>query len=309
MKKKENLKKKADYIPGHWFLLNMKNLYYKKKKYFEKNKKNKIIKFLSIIKYREITSNEQDPQDQNNNMTNNQLDNLNNNSIKPPLNSINTNNINTINIDKSFQQEAEFYFKPNDNSKLITVYQPKSCKTHYKKNDFYCKDCNKFCCLECLGNSNGNNFHKYHKIHLLDEIIVKSEEDSSALEQRINNLIKIIDNEIQLKRTELQKLKGENKVKVDKIKKLFEDKNSYIKQEEIKRAKTLAALVNEILRIMNDYNRRKNYLNFLCEKKSMDSYLTNYFIFKNVFETETKKNLMVLVRKVTDLLLSSKKTK
>ena len=299
-KKKEELKKKADYIPGHWFLLNMNNLYFKKKKFYEKNKKNKIIKFLSIIKYREISSNEQDPQDPNN--INNNIDTTNNNSIRPPPNSLNPSiNPDVINVDKRFQQEAEFYFKPNDNSKIITIYQPKSCKTHYKKNDFYCKDCKTFCCLECLVNTNGKNLHKNHKIHLLDEIISKSEEDSGALEERIKNLVKIIDNEIQLKRTELQKLKNENKEKVEKIKKLFEEKNSFIKQEEIKRARTLAALVNEILRIMNDYNRRVHYLRLLFEKGSMNNYLTNYYIFKKVFENETKKNLMVLVRKVTDI--------
>ena len=155
--------------------------------------------------------------------------------------------------------------------------------------------------MECLVNTNGKNLHKNHKIHLLDEIISKSEEDSGALEERIKNLVKIIDNEIQLKRTELQKLKNENKEKVEKIKKLFEEKNSFIKQEEIKRARTLAALVNEILRIMNDYNRRVHYLRLLFEKGSMNNYLTNYYIFKKVFENETKKNLMVLVRKVTDI--------
>lgn len=113
--------------------------------------------------------------------------------------------------------------------------------------------------------------------------------------------MKIIDSEILLKRNELQKLKNENKVNVEKIKKLYEEKNSNIKQEEIKRAKTLAALVNEILRIRNEYTRRINYLRFLFDKGSMNNYLTNYYIFKKVFETETKKNLMVLVRKVTDI--------
>ncbi len=300
-KKKNELKKKADYIPGHWFLVNMNNLYYKKKNIFDKSKKNKLIKFLSVIKYKEITTNEQDLQDPNNNLNNNQLDPQNNNN-KPPLypqNQINESN--NIETDMRFQQPHEFCFKPNDNSKLITIYQPKSCTIHYKKNDFWCKNCNKFCCLECFVGNNEINIHKNHKIHLLDEIINKSEEDSYALEERIKNLVKIIDNEIQLKRVELQKLKNENKVKVDKIKKLFEDKNTYIKQEEIKRAKALAALVNEILRVMNDYNRRINYLKLLFEKGSMINYLKNYYIFKKVFEVETKKNLMVLVRKVTDI--------
>ena len=300
-KKKENLKEKVDYIPGHWFLLNMNNFYYRKKDCLEKHKKIKLVKFLSVIKYKEILNSEPDPQDPNN-LNNNNLDN--NNSMKPPQNKnqIN-NNINSLNIevDKRYQQEAEFCFKANENSKLITVYQPKSCKLHFKKNDFYCKDCNKFCCLECFVNTTGPNLHKNHKIHLLDEVIGKSEEDSGALEERIKNLIKIIDNEIQLKRNELQKLRNENKTKVEKIKKLFEDKNSFIKQEEIKRAKTLAALVNEILRIMNDYNRRINYLKLLFEKGSMNQYLTNYYIFKKVFENETKKNLLVLARKVTDV--------
>ena len=305
-KKKEDLKKKADYIPGHWFLLNMNNLYFKKKNTYDKSKKNKIIKFLSVIKFKEIT-NEQDPQDPNN-LQNNPLDPLNNINLTRSIvnqqqitqNKNNESNQIKIDVDMRFQQEREFCFRANENSKLITVYQPKSCKIHFKKNDFWCKDCNKFCCLECFVSENGKNTHKNHKIHLLDEVINKSDEDSNALEERIKNLIKIIDNEIQMKRNELQKLKNENKLKVEKIKKLYEEKNSYIKQEEIKRAKSLAALVNEILRIMNDYNRRINYLKLLFEKGSMNNYLTNYYIFKKVFETETKKNLMVLVRKVTD---------
>ena len=41
-------------------------------------------------------------------------------------------------------------------------------------------------------------------------------------------------------------------------------------------------------------------MKLLFEKGSMNNYLTNYYICKKVFETETKKNLMVLVRKVTD---------
>ena len=309
-KKKEDLKKKADYIPGHWFLVNMNNIYYEKKNVYDKNKKNKIIKFLSVIKYREITTNEQDPQDPNNPNPESQ-----NNLTKSIINSQmtqNQNNINPINIDVDmrFQQEREFCFRANENSKLITIYQPKSCKIHNKKNDFWCKNCNKFCCLECFVSENGTNEHKNHKIHLLDEITNKLDEDSFALEERFKNLLKIIDSEILLKRNELQKLKNENKVNVEKIKKLYEEKNSNIKQEEIKRAKTLAALVNEILRIRNEYTRRINYLRFLFDKGSMNNYLTNYYIFKKVFETETKKNLMVLVRKVTDIYnyYTSKKT-
>lgn len=306
LKKKEELKKKADYIPGHWFLINMNNLAFKKKNVMDKSKKNKIIKFLSIIKYKEIASNEQDQQDPNN-INNNMTDNQNNIANKPPPNMVNQ-NINKINIkvDQRFQQKAEFYFKANDNSKLITVYQPKSCKIHFKKNDFYCKDCKLFCCLECFASKNENNAHRNHKVHLLDEIINKSEEDSFALEERIKNLVKIIDNEIQLKRNELQKLKNENKVKVEKIKKLYEDKNTYIRQEEIKRAKVVAALVNEILRVRNEYQRRINYLHLLFDKGSMHNYLTNYYIFKNVFEIETKKNLEVLLRKVNDIYSKTK---
>lgn len=300
-KKKDDQKKKADYIPGHWFLINMNNIYFEKKNVYDKNKKNKIIKFLSVIKYREITTSEQDAQDPNNpniDQTNNYTKSIINSQMAQNQN--NNNSIN-IDVDMRFQQEREFCFRANENSKLITVYQPKSCKIHTKKNDFWCKDCNKFCCLECFVSENGTNEHKNHKIHLIDEIINKLDEDSYALEERFKSLLKIIDSEIILKRNELQKLKNENKLNVEKIKKLYEDKNSNIKQEEIKRAKVLAALVNEILRIRNEYTRRINYLRFLFDKGSMTNYLTNYYIFKNVFETETKKNLMVLVRKVTDI--------
>jgi mannose/fructose/N-acetylgalactosamine-specific phosphotransferase system component IIB len=42
-------------------------------------------------------------------------------------------------------------------------------------------------------------------------------------------------------------------------------------------------------------------MRLLFEKGSMNNYLTNYYIFIKVFENKTKKNLMVLVRKVTDI--------
>jgi hypothetical protein len=295
-KNKDKINKdNSNYIPGHWFLLNMNNLNYLKKNVLD-DKKKKIIKFLSVIKYKEIPANEQEVQDPNNPDTQNKTQANNQNQMYERKSQIN------IQTDMRYQQPHEFFFKSNDNnnnSKYITVYQPKSCRFHLKKNDFWCKNCNQFCCLECFTNENGNK-HKNHKVHLLEEINNKIEEDSSALDQRINNLIKIIDNEILAKKGELKILKDKNKVNVGNIKRYYEEKNLFIKKEEIKRAKSLAALVNEILRIMNDYDRKVNYLRLLFDKGSMTQYLTNYYIFKKIFEVETKKNLTVLFRKVND---------
>ena len=146
-----------------------------------------------------------------------------------------------------------------------------------------------------------------HKIHLLDEIINKTEEDSNALEERIKNLIKIIETEIRKKQEEIGNLKEENEKTVKVIQKLFEDNNNLIRQEELKRTKELAALVNEILRINDENNKRINYLNKLFDNRSMNEYLMNYFIYKNNFVEETKKNLGVLERKVAELINYYKK--
>ena len=290
-KDEKNNKDNNNYIPGHWFLLNMNNLNYIKKDILDENKKKKIIKFLSVIKYKEITANEQDPQDPNNQDPQNRIQSTNQNQINESEHSI------KIKTDMTYQQPHEFCFKANENAKLITIYQPKSCIIHSKKNDFWCKECNQFCCLECLA----GNRHKKHKVHLLDEMINKSEEDSWALDERIKNLIKVIENEIQTKKKDLQDLTANNDQIVEKIKKLFEEKKTYIKKEELKRAKALAALVNEILRIMNDYDKKVNYLKLLFDKGTMTQYLINYEKFKKFYEIEIKKNLNVLIRKVNNI--------
>jgi len=307
------------HIPGNWFLINMNNLNYIKKNVCDNINKQKIIKFLSIIKYKEVTPIEPDPNNpqeynsvQNNNIPN---QNLNNKNDQDSNSSKDSNEIlNEFKIDTKYQQPQEFAFRSGDNSKLITVYQPKSCKEHLKKNDFWCKTCNKFCCLECLAGSinpnfniNNTNIHQNHKIHLLEEIINKTEEDANALEERIKNLIKIIDGEISKKQDEIGNLKDENEKIVKIIQTLFEENNSLIRQEELKRTKELAALVNEILRINDENNKRINYLNKLFDNRSMNEYLTNYYIYKNIFVEETKNNLAVLERKVLELINYYKK--
>jgi hypothetical protein len=282
----------------------MNNLNYIKKNVLDDTKKQKLIKFLSLIKYKEVTPIEQDPnnsQDLNYPQNNN---NINNNTKN---NNTSENNKNKFKVDMTYQQPQEFAFRPSENSKLITVYQPKSCKSHFKKNDFWCKTCNQFCCLECLTGDNDINTHKNHKIHLLEEILNKSEEDSNALDERIKSLKKIIEGEIADKQNELRELKEQNGQIVKAIEKLYGENNDLIRQEELKRTKALAALVNEILRINDENNKRINYLNKLYENRSMNEYLTNYFIYKNIFVKQTKKNLEVLERKVVELINYYKK--
>ena len=149
--------------------------------------------------------------------------------------------------------------------------------------------------------------HKNHKIHLLDEVINKSEEDSNALEERIKNLMKIIEGEIGKKKEELTSLKDENANIVKIIDDIFKDNSTFIRNEELKRTKELAALVNEILRINDENNKRISYLNKLYDNKSMNEYLTNFYIYKKNFVHETKINLDVIERKVTELINYYKK--
>ena len=292
----------------------MNNLNFVKKDKYDDFNKQKIIKFLSIIKYREVTPLEPDQNNlqEQNSIQNNQ--NLNITNKNDDNSSEEKEEIKDFVIDTKYQQPQEFAFRQNENSKLITVYQPKSCREHLKKNDFWCKTCNQLCCLECIAgsvNSNINddniNIHKNHKIHLLDEIISKTEEDANALEERIKNLLKIIDGEISKKQDEIRNLKEENEKMVKMIQSLYDENNSLIRQEELKRTKELAALVNEILRINDENNKRINYLNKLFDNRSMNEYLTNYYIYKNIFVEETKNNLAVLERKVLELINYYKK--
>lgn len=315
-KKQKEQELKEKYIPGNWFLVNMNNLNYVKKDVYDNLKKQKVIKFLGLIKYKEVsqiepdTNNiqEEDSNSTQNNQNNNQNNFLNDSSEKNSEEEI----INQLNINTKYQQPQEFAFRSSDNSKLITVYQPKSCKEHLKKNDFWCKTCNKFLCLQCLADQEKAKLnmmltHKNHKIHLLDEVINKSEEDSNALEERIKNLMKIIEGEIGKKKEELTSLGNENTNIVKTIDELFKDNSNFIRTEELKRTKELAALVNEILRINDENNKRISYLNKLYDNKSMNEYLTNFYIYQKNFVQETKNNLDVIERKVTEIINYYKK--
>ena len=199
---------------------------------------------------------------------------------------------------EEFQQPCQYYSINKETNKLVSLYQNKNCKLHNKKNDFYCKNCNEFCCLECLDENNKNYKHKNHKIILLDELLNKIDEDSKVLNERINNLKSIIDNEIIAKRNEIVKIKNINSEIVKKIIDLNEKKKIKIKIEEIRRAKILASLGTEVIRIINDYHDKVKYLRILAEKGDMSSYLTNYFIFKKFFGTDIKKNLDILEKKI-----------
>ena len=170
-------------IDGHWFLYN--NL--------------SKIKFLSLIRYKEITLNSNDNFESSQTMQNLSA-NL--------LNRLNTSNVNSPKIESKKNNILDPYIQPvqyqilvKDSNKPISLYQNKSCKIHNKKNEFYCKNCNDFCCLECLDDSIIT--HKNHKIRLLDEILNKMEEDSKALDERIINLKSIVNNEMGLKRNDI----------------------------------------------------------------------------------------------------------
>ena len=317
MDKEKELENK--YIPGNWFLVNMNNLNYVKKGVYDNLKKQKVIKFLGLIKYKEVPQTESDTNNmrgentsmQNQNNNNNQNDNSSDNYEKNSEEEI----INQLNVDMKYQQPQEFAFRSSDNSKIITVYQPKSCKEHLKKNDFWCKTCNKFLCILCLAAEDKSKInmmfesHKGHKIHLLDEVINKSEEDSNALDERIKNLMKIIEGEISKKKEELSKLKDDNKNIVKIIEDIYKTNSTFIRNEELKRTKELAALVNEILRINDENNKRISYLNKIYENRCMAEYLTNFYIYKKNFVKETKNNLDIVERKVTELINYYKKNK
>ena len=274
-------------IDGHWFLYN--NL--------------SKIRFLSLIRYKEITLNSNDNFESSQTMQNlssNLLNKLNNSNLNSPKMESKKNN-----LTDPYIQPVQYQILIKDSNKPISLYQSKSCKIHNKKNEFYCKNCNDFCCLECLDDS--NTIHKNHKIRLLDEILNKMEEDSKALDERIINLKSIIDNEMGLKRNEIARIKNNNVEIVKKISELHDNKKMKIKQEEIRRAKILASLGTEVLRIVHDYQLKIKYLQLLCEKGDMANYLTNYFIFKRFFENDIKKNLAILERKIFETYTNYKK--
>ena len=282
-------------IDGHWFLVNDLRR----------------VKLICLIKYKEISISLFDNEFsiQNNSPLNYFQNRFN---INDPKNSIvnsnlisnnnynndNTNNNDSKNHSEEYQQPCQYYSINKETNKLISLYQNKNCKIHNKKNDFYCRNCNEFCCLECLDENNINYVHKKHKIILLDELLNKIEDDSKILNERINNLKSIIDNEIIIKRNEIVKIKNINSEIVKKIIDLNEKKKIKIKIEEIRRAKILASLGTEVIRIINDYHEKVKYLRILAEKGDMNTYLTNYFLFKKFFETEIKKNLDILEKKI-----------
>ena len=140
-KKKKNEDLNLKQIPGNWFLINMNNLNYVKKNVYDNMNKQKVIKFLSIIKYKEVPPIEQDPnnaQEYNSGQNQNNFNQNNNNRSEQNSSSNDSEKIlKDFIIDTKYQQPQEFAFRTNDNSKLITVYQPKSCKEHSKKNDFW----------------------------------------------------------------------------------------------------------------------------------------------------------------------------
>ena len=127
------------------------------------------------------------------------------------------------------------------------------------------------------------------------------EEDSKALDERVASLKNIISDEMAGKRNELVKIKTKNAEIVKKISELNEKKKLMIKVEEIKRAKILAALGTELLRIVYDFHQKEKYLKLLAQKGDMATYLSNYFIFKKFFENDVKKNFAILENKILDV--------
>jgi len=272
---------------GHWFLVND----------FSK------LKFISLFKYKELSMNNMEanlidssPTTQTNALLNklNNSSNLNNNN-NYINNQIQNNKKQEI---SEYQQPQQYAITIKENNKLISLYQNKSCIHHNRKNDFYCKNCNQFCCLECFDETNQKISHKNHKIRILDEALKKLDDDSKALDERVNFLKNIIDNEMTAKRNEILKIKNKNTEIVKKIRDLYDKKKMIIKLEEIRRAKILASLGSEVLRIINDYHNKVKYLKLLAEKGDMTNYLANYFLFTKFFEEEVIKNLTILERKI-----------
>jgi seryl-tRNA synthetase len=165
-------------------------------------------------------------------------------------------------------------------------------------------------CLPDKGSAQPNyNIHQGHKIHLLDEINSKIDEDINALDERIKNLMKIIEGEIGKKKEDIENLKKFDVEIKAKLKEIYEKENETIRQGELIRTKELAALVNEILRINDENIRRVNFLNKLFDNRSMTEYLTNFHIYKNKYVSETAKNLYILEKRVAAYMEKYKKNK
>ena len=281
-------------IDGHWFLVNNTDM----------------VEFLSLIKYKEVIINSNEMLDKVNDDHSNTS---NIQGVTTKISSMNTNTFNNKNIDTLNASSKDKYLQPfqfsyfiKESKKFVTVYQNKSCKFHHNKNEFICKKCNEFCCPECFEGEARYNIHFGHKITLLDEAIIKFEEDAKFLDERIQYLRTIIENEISEKKNEISIIKNKNLQIVNQINEENEKIRIEIKKEEINRAKVLAFLGNEALRIINDYNLKIKYLRLLNEKGDMNSYLINYFFFEKFYKTEIRKNLVVLERKI---ILTSQKFK
>ena len=255
-------------IDGHWFLINT----------YEN------VDFLSLIKYKEKL------------VIQTEID-------KGSSNTLLSNNVS--NVSASNQLANSKYSNPHifsyiikDTKKFVTVYQNKSCKYHHNKNEFICKDCSDFCCLECFEEKSKNNFHFGHKITLLDEVMNKFAEDTEFMDERVQYLKGIIENEITDKKAEILAIKGKNETTVNDINSENDNIRKIIKKEQINRAKVLGFLGNEALRILNDFNLKLRYIKILNDKGDMSTYLTNYFYFVKYYRKEILKNLLVLEKKI-----------
>ena len=260
---KENIISKG--IDGHWFLVNS----------YEN------IEFLSLIKYKEKLVIQPEQEKANSNIPIN--------SSMSDLNQITQNNYTNPHL---------FSYIIKDTKKFVTVYQNKSCKKHHNKNEFICKDCGDFCCLECFEEKGKNNTHYGHKIILLDEAMNKFEEDTKFLDERIQYLKGIIESEINEKKSEILAIKGKNEQTVNAINIENDNIRATIKKQQIERAKTLGFLGNEALRILNDFNLKLRYIKILNDKGDMSTYLTNYLFFEKFYKNEIRKNIKVLERKI-----------
>ena len=277
-------------IDGHWFLVN--------------NLDN--IELLSLIKYKEMMlSPSEILQDKINASSNNNStipsfpqNTKNSSSYGTSLNKNNLSNLINPSLGDEYLQPCQYSYYIKDSKKFVSVYQNKSCRHHHNKNEFICKNCRVFCCLECFQIDSKHNYHYGHKIALLDEVINKFEEDSKFLDERIQYLKTIIENEITEKKNEIQLIKNKNHQIINQINNENEKIRLEIKKEEINRAKVLAFLGNEALRIINDFNLKIRYLKLLNEKGDMNTYLINYFFFEKFYKTEIRKNLVVLERKI-----------
>jgi len=273
-------------IDGHWFLINS----------YEN------IDFLSLIKYKEktIAELEQEKAIANTSVTNNTSNiSIQNQSQNPNQSQIQNQSQNIIPNDK-YTNPHLFSYRIKDSKKYVTVYQNKSCKYHHNKNEFICKDCSDFCCLECFDENAKFNNHFGHKISLIDEIMGKFEEDTKFLDERIQYLKTIIENEINDKKNEIGVIKTKNEATVNSINIENNNIRVKIKKEQINRAKVLGFLGNEALRIINDFNLKIRYIKTLNDKGDMSTYLTNYFFFEKFYKKEIKKNLVVLEKKIKE---------